>query len=336
MALPDSSALQLSAGDACAGCGTALSPALLACPACKRLRYAERLKELAAEAEQAVQRGALSDALQAWRDARDLLPAEARQRAVVDEKIAALSRTVTAKGAQPRPRSLWGWIIAGAALILGKAKLLLLGLTKAGTLLSMLLAFGVYWTVWGWKFAAGFVLSIFVHEMGHVAALRRFGIRATAPMFLPGIGAVVRVQQGMDSATEARIGLAGPLWGCAAALAAYAVALATGSPLWAAIAQTGAWINLFNLLPIVPLDGGRGFRALARPQRLAIALVLFGAWSLSGDGLLILLLIVAVVRALEPPHEVHDTPVMALFATLVIGLTWIAYSAAPLAKLGTP
>src|SRR5207253_1330115 len=79
--------------------------------------------------------------------------------------------------------------------VLTKAKLLLLGLTKGGTFLSMLLSAGLYWTIWGWKFAFGLVLSIYIHEMGHVQALQRYGIKATAPMFIPGFGAVTRPQR---------------------------------------------------------------------------------------------------------------------------------------------
>src|SRR2546430_4861243 len=82
----------------------------------------------------------------------------------------------------------------------------------------MLLSAGVYWTIWGWKFALGVVLSIYVHEMGHVQALQRYGIKATAPMFIPGVGAVVRLKQyPADRREDARVGLAGPLWGRPAA-----------------------------------------------------------------------------------------------------------------------
>ena len=70
-----------------------------------------------------------------------------------------------------------------------KAKALLLGLTKGTTLLTMLLSLGVYWSMWGWPLRLGLVLSIYVHEMGHVIALARYGFRATAPMFIPGLGA---------------------------------------------------------------------------------------------------------------------------------------------------
>jgi Zn-dependent protease len=335
VALPDNSAGAALVGVTCAGCGATLSPSLLACPSCRRLRHGERLKQLAADAEHAVQHGALSDALQAWRDARDLLPVGSRQREVVDEKITALSQTVTKQGARstPRPRSLWGWVVVVVALVLGKAKLLLMGLTKAGTLLSMLVAFGVYWTAWGWKFASGFVLSIFVHEMGHVAALRHYGVRATAPMFLPGIGAVVRFRQDMEPAAEARVGLAGPLWGCGTALVAFAVAWSTGSRLWAAIAHTGAWVNLFNLLPIVPLDGGRGFRALGRMQRFVVAAVILGAWYLTAEGLLLLLLVVALLRAFESNSAADDPRAFVLFVALILGLSLLSYAAAPLAAV---
>jgi len=140
-----------------------------------------------------------------------------------------------------------------ALLLLSKAKLLLLGLTKMGTLLSMAASLGLYWALWGWKFALGFVLSIYVHEMGHVAMLTRLGIRATAPMFIPGIGAIVRLRENLPTAREdARVGLAGPIWGLGAAVVAYALSLAFDSPMMRAIATVGAWINLFNLARRVP------------------------------------------------------------------------------------
>src|SRR5688500_6713569 len=114
-------------------------------------------------------------------------------------------------------------------------------------------------------FALGFVLSIYVHEMGHVAALRRFGLEATAPMFVPGLGAFLRLRgQHLAPYENAPIGLAGPLWGLGAATVALAVSRAGGGPMWAAIAHTGAWINLFNLLPVWQLDGNRGYAALSK------------------------------------------------------------------------
>jgi Zn-dependent protease len=184
--------------------------------------------------------------------------------------------------------------------LLTKAKFLLLGLTKASTFLSMFLSLGVYWTAFGWKFALGLVASIYVHEMGHIAALRRFGFRATAPMFIPGLGAIIRLQQHPVNPVEnARIGLAGPLWGLGAALAALGVYLISGWPSWLAIAHVGAWINLFNLLPIWQLDGGRGFSSLSRSQRWLAVAAIAAAWFFTGEGLLLLLLVAGFFQALH-------------------------------------
>ena len=106
-----------------------------------------------------------------------------------------------------------------AFVVLGKAKLLLLGLTKASTFLSMFAMVGVYWTRFGFWFALGLVLSIYVHEMGHVAALARYGVPASAPLFIPGLGAVIRLKQDFtDPRQDARVGLAGPIWGLGAAV----------------------------------------------------------------------------------------------------------------------
>jgi len=115
--------------------------------------------------------------------------------------------------------------------------------------------------------------------MGHVAELRKFGIRATAPMFLPGLGAIVRLHQYPQTAREdARVGLAGPLWGLGASVATLALYYATQLPVIAAIATVGAWINLFNLLPVWQLDGARGFRSLSRPQRWVALAVIAATW----------------------------------------------------------
>ncbi len=307
----------------CGGCGVPLGPAQLACPSCGRLTHADALATLAAAAHDAERRGDLSAALTAWRAVQERLPPATRQGVVVGETIARLSAAVdTTPGAAPakRPTSAWGWLVATGALVASQAKVLLLGLTKAGTLLSMLAAFGVYWTLWGWQFAAGFVGSIFVHEMGHVVTLRRYGVRATAPMFMPGVGAFIRFQQHLSPIEESRTGLAGPLWGAGAAIVAAALYFASGVPVLAAIAHVGAWINLFNLLPIVPLDGGRGYRALDRTQRLALLPVIGGAWYATHDGLLALILIVAVVRAFDTGDGTRDTKAWLQYAGLVIVL----------------
>ena len=169
----------------------------------------------------------------------------------------------------PRPwwrRSLSWLAVAGAFLLkFGKAALLLLPkaklLTTSGTMLVSLVAYSL---IWGWKFAAGFIVLLFVHEMGHVIQLRREGIEASAPMFIPFLGAVVTAKSlGDDATAEARVGLAGPVLGTLGSLALLPIALSTGADFWYALVFTGLFLNLFNLLPVVPLDGGRAMAALS-------------------------------------------------------------------------
>jgi Zn-dependent protease len=211
-----------------------------------------------------------------------------------------------------------------AVAIASKLKLLATGLANGGTIVTMLLSVGVYWTAWGWKFALGLVLSIYVHEMGHVAMLRRYGIKATAPMFIPGLGALIRLRQHpADAREDARIGLAGPVWGLAAAAIAWGVSIGTGWQSWAAIAKFGAWINLFNLLPLGSLDGGRGFRALSTRQRWLAVLAIGGTWYVSHEGLLALLIVVAMLYAAAARNENPQGDVTALltYVALLVLLT---------------
>jgi len=147
--------------------------------------------------------------------------------------------------------------IKGFLLLIPKLKLL----TTAGTALVSVAAYSLFF---GWTFAAGLVLLLFVHEMGHVLQLRREGIRASAPMFVPFLGAVVMMRQmPKDALGEARVGLAGPVLGTVGAGVCLAIAEVTNSDLLRALAYVGFLINLFNLLPIVPLDGGRAMAAMA-------------------------------------------------------------------------
>jgi Zn-dependent protease len=166
-------------------------------------------------------------------------------------------------------RRIGGGLAAAVALIAKfaaqlKALLLLLPklklLTTAGTALVSVAAYALFW---GWSFAVGLVVLLFVHEMGHVIALRREGIKATAPMFIPFMGAVISAKSLGDNAlAEARVGLAGPILGSLGA-AVVAIAGALLNSVLLALASFGFFLNLFNLLPIVPLDGGRAMAAMA-------------------------------------------------------------------------
>ncbi len=157
----------------------------------------------------------------------------------------------------------------GAAIVafLAKFKAILLLLPKLKLLAStgtILVSLAAYALLWGWPFAAGFIALLFVHEMGHVIALRREGLKASAPMFIPFLGAVIAARSLGDNAlAEARVGLAGPILGSIGSAVCVLIWHATGNELWRALAFTGFFLNLFNLLPVVPLDGGRAMAAMA-------------------------------------------------------------------------
>jgi Zn-dependent protease len=324
----------------CLRCGTELAPSILSCPSCRKLVHADTLARLAAEADAATRAGNATAALTSWREALDLLPPESEQSRTIAARVVELSRvaeeTPSAQPQGPAWRQIGG--AAGVAalvlwkskfvvvFLLTKVKFLVLGFTKAGTAFSMVLSLGVYWAAWGWRFALGVILTMYVHEMGHVASLRRYGIAATPPMFVPGLGAFVRMKQSLQSPREdARVGLAGPIWGLGATLAVYGLHLALGWPVLAAIAKFSAWLNLFNLLPVWSLDGGRGFAALTRHQRWGAAAACGAAYLVTREGLLLLLLIAAGARAWrgDAPSK-GDSVVLVQYAGLVCALALLA------------
>jgi Zn-dependent protease len=327
-----------SATNLCLTCETQLAPSALACPACGALVHSSALKTIVATASELAAAGQLIEARDTWSRALDLLPPSSRQHAVIVERIADLNRAIAARpirraaesaNAAPDDRPWWKRGAAAGvtafAILLSKLKFLILGLTKLSTLVSMFAFFGVYWTAYGWPLAAGLVVSIYIHEMGHVAMLKRLGLDAGAPVFIPGVGALVRLKQRIDDpAADALVGLAGPVWGLGAALAAYAVSRATITGVWAAIAQLGAYINLFNLIPIWQLDGSRGFHALARWQQVAVIAAVGAAFAITGQRMLILVGAVGVYRLFRPAVTRPDNATLATFIVLVGALSWLS------------
>lgn len=153
-----------------------------------------------------------------------------------------------------------GTLAAGALFLLGKLKFLglLASVLKLKTLATMLLSIVMYAAGWGWPFAVGFVLLIFVHELGHAIVLRREGIPAGAPVFIPFLGAFIAMKgQPRDAYVEAKVAIGGPVLGSLGAWAVLAAGLAFERPFLVTLGHTGILLNLFNLIPVSPLDGGR-------------------------------------------------------------------------------
>jgi Zn-dependent protease len=190
-------------------------------------------------------------------DSMDSLPeATAPQYEPVREDRSLLKRALGGLAAVGLVLAKLGAKAKGLLLLLPKLKLF----TTSG---SMLVSVGAYSLIWGFRFALGFVLLLLVHELGHVFQLRREGVKASAPMFIPFLGAVIMAKElGRDAAAEARVGLAGPVLGSLGALVPLGLYEATGNELFKALAFIGFFLNLFNLLPVLPLDGGRAMAAL--------------------------------------------------------------------------
>jgi Zn-dependent protease len=218
--------------------------------------------------------------------------------------------------------------------VLGKGKFLLpiLKLTKLSTLLTMVLAIWAYALFWGLPFAVGFVLLIFVHEMGHAIVLHRQGIRAGAPVFIPFVGAVIAMKGLPRNAwIEALVGIGGPVLGSLGALVCLVVAWLLDAPFWYALAHIGFFLNLINLLPVSPLDGGRIVGVISRWLWVAGYVVGIGAFFLTWSPLLMLILLVGLFNlgragyfAVEPAKRVTMAAAyFGLMAALAIGM-WLA------------
>jgi Zn-dependent protease len=204
-------------------------------------------------------------------------------------------------------REKLGAIVAALVALIAKLKAVLLFLPKVKILVtaaSALVSVGAYSLLWGWQFAVGFVVLLFVHEFGHVIALRREGVKASAPMFVPFLGAVITARSlGDDALAEARVGLAGPILGTIGSAAVAIVGLVTHTGLLEALGYIGFFLNLFNLLPVVPLDGGRAMAAMA-PWMWFVG---FGAMVLldfiSPNPILLIITLVAATRQRRRPRS---------------------------------
>jgi Zn-dependent protease len=179
-------------------------------------------------------------------------------------------------------------------LILPILKFLPMVLKTGGTMLVSIWAYAMMWGVW---FAVGFVLLLFVHELGHLLAARQQGLKVGAPMFIPFMGAIIALKEAPRNAwVEAQVGIGGPMLGTLGAGICYAVHLATDQPIWANLAYVGFVLNLFNLAPIGFLDGGRIVTALSPWLWIVGLIVVIGMMIQSPNFLLLLILVLSVPR----------------------------------------
>jgi Zn-dependent protease len=217
------------------------------------------------------------------------------------------------RGVRDVLRRIWAPIAAAGAFAVKYGAFLF----KAKFLFSIFISFGVYLWIGGPWFAFGLIVLLFVHEMGHVVEAKRQGLPVSAPMFIPLMGALITLKQNpRDAWHEARLALAGPILGSVGAAAFYVAGIAADSNRLKAIAFLGFFINLFNLLPIVPLDGGRAVAAL-HPALWLVGLVgLGGLVVLRPNPILILILVFAAMELWRRWQMRGDPAAMAYYRVL--------------------
>jgi Zn-dependent protease len=264
------------------------------CPECHALVHARDLDGIAASAKALEAKGELRLAREEWLKALPLLPPDAAQSVWIRDHARSLLNVAldprTETPSQPKSaiaRKLGP--LAPIAVLLAKSKGLLLAIFKLKFLLSFVSFIAVYWALWGMKFGIGFAILILIHEMGHFVDVKRRGLPAEMPVFLPGLGAYVKWQAlGVTLETRAGVSLAGPLAGWLASVACVVIWWNTGDPFWASMARVGAFLNVMNLIPVWILDGGGAVAALGKTDRIWLLTTGLALWLLLGEGVFFL------------------------------------------------
>lgn len=296
----------------CHNCGANLPLGALACEQCHSLvhseeliRVSERAKGL--EAEQPLL------AMQEWMKALPLLPQNSTQAIWIRDQIHKLELSTRTA---PPPEQSHAWArklgpLAPIAIILAKSKTLLFAIFKLKFIFSLFAFMGVYWALYGAAFGVGFAVLILVHEMGHYIDIRRRGLPADMPVFLPGLGAFVRWKAlGVTRHTRAAVSLAGPLAGFLGATVCALLWYRTGNGLWAALARTTAGLNILNLTPVWILDGGQAVEALGKSERFILLAACLVFWLFVGEGVFFLVAAGATYRLFTkdlPPQPSPST-----------------------------
>jgi Zn-dependent protease len=252
----------------CRNCTQEIAADALACPRCNALVHADELERIAADAKDLEAKAQPRAAYERWLQALPLLPSDSQQAAWIRAHAKKLLHQALAK---EQPQNKWAkrlGPLGPVAVLLAKAKTALLAIFKLKFLLSFAAFLAVYWALWGPKFGIGFAVLILVHEMGHFVDVKRRGLPAEMPFFLPGLGAYVKWQAlGVSQETRSAVSLAGPLAGWIGSVICLAIWWKTGDQLWAGLARASAWLNVMNLIPIWVLDGGSAAKALSMLER---------------------------------------------------------------------
>lgn len=306
----------------CRRCSRELAPGALVCESCHALVYSEQLDRMAAEAKALEASGDLQQARERWLSALRLLPPASKQAQWIEDHARALeisggpsqAPVVQALDSPRDSRSrMQRWVLN----------------------LTALLSFVAFVAIYSWKasggaqFGIGFAVLILIHEMGHYIDIRRRGLPADMPIFLPGLGAYVRWRaMGVSLETRAAISLAGPLAGFLAAVACALLWWQTRDPFWLVLARVGAALNLLNMIPVWILDGGQAALALSKAERIALLVASVALWLVMRENILLLVGAGTAYRAFFaadlPAHPSRATTIYFVAVVAALGaILWI-------------
>jgi Zn-dependent protease len=230
------------------------------------------LEQLSASARLHEERREYAEARSDWLKALALLPPDSSQAEWISGNLKRLE--TLAGAASTTGRHAWAkkfGPFAPLIILLANSKFLL-ALFKLKFLLSLGAFVAFYWALYGVRFGIGFAILILVHEMGHFIEIKRRGLPADMPVFLPGLGAYVRwTALGVSTQTRAYVSLAGPAAGCLGAAVCALLWAKTGDALWIGLASLSAMLNVLNLIPIWVLDGSQAITSLNRTERIVLS-----------------------------------------------------------------
>jgi Zn-dependent protease len=316
----------------CSQCSRALPGGALECPECHSLVHAAELQQLVATAKELEAKNQPRAAREQWLRALALLPNGSEQAQWVREHSRQLLEQAL-DGELAAKESPWAkklGPLGPVAVLLAKSKALLLAIFKLKFLLTFVSFLGVDWALYGIRFGTGFTLLILIHELGHFLDIKRRGLPAEMPVFLPGLGAYVQWQAlGVSAETRAAVSLAGPLAGWFASFACALIWWRTGDTLWAALARASAMLNILNLIPVWILDGGQAIRALSKTDRLWLLTACLALWLFLGEGVFFLVAGGAAWHLFTKDMAPHSSVRTSAYSVAVLGFLGIVLRAIP-------
>jgi Zn-dependent protease len=281
------------------------------------LVHGEELERLSALAKELEAKGHLRAAREQWLACLPLLPRDSKQAEWIRSHAWQLDLKADSLEHVETPGGETNWM------------------RNLRPLLTLIPFVWIYSQAYGTEFGIGFALLILVHEMGHFIDIKRRGLPADMPVFLPGLGAYVRWRAlGVSLQTRAAVSLAGPLAGLIGSLVCWLVWLKTGDGLFAGLARASAWLNLLNLVPVWILDGGQAALALSRVERIVLVVLSLGVLVLFRERLFIVIAAGALFRVFVKDAPEQGSPGIAAYFVAVMVLLAVVMRFVPVQGSG--